>query len=215
MAKLNHAKIIKGFEALRQTKNGKDFFVGFLKTFGFPASTIRNIQDPNNGRNIAIAEGDYGLAKNMYFRPVKPGMDVNAAVKTLVKDAAITKHKVRFIFATDFQRVVAYDRHVDDWADFDFSDLVENYEFFLPLTGLYEKPLAYTSHPADVKACEKMGKLYDIIRATNHYDDEHLHDLNVFLTRLLFCFFAEDTGIFPIRGQMTKAIEEALQNPHL
>ena len=207
MAKLNHAKIIKGFEALRQTKNGKDFFVGFLKTFGFPASTIRNIQDPNNGRNIAIAEGDYGLAKNMYFRPVKPGMDVNAAVKTLVKDAAITKHKVRFIFATDFQRVVAYDRHVDDWADFDFSDLVENYEFFLPLTGLYEKPLAYTSHPADVKACEKMGKLYDIIRATNHYDDEHLHDLNVFLTRLLFCFFAEDTGIFPIRGQMTKAIE--------
>lgn len=207
MAKLNHAKIIRGFEALRQTKNGKDFFVGFLKTFGFPASTIRNIQDPNNGRNIAIAEGDYGLAKNMYFRPVKPGMDVNAAVKTLVKDAAITKHKVRFIFATDFQRVVAYDRHVDDWADFDFSDLVENYEFFLPLTGLYEKPLAYTSHPADVKACEKMGKLYDIIRATNHYDDEHLHDLNVFLTRLLFCFFAEDTGIFPIRGQMTKAIE--------
>ena len=178
-----------------------------MKTFGFPASTIRNIQDPNNGRNIAIAEGDYGLAKNMYFRPVKPGMDVNAAVKTLVKDAAITKHKVRFIFATDFQRVVAYDRHVDDWADFDFSDLVENYEFFLPLTGLYEKPLAYTSHPADVKACEKMGKLYDIIRATNHYDDEHLHDLNVFLTRLLFCFFAEDTGIFPIRGQMTKAIE--------
>lgn len=207
MAKLNHAKIIKGFEALRQTTNGKDFFVGFLKTFGFPAVTIRNVQDPNNGRNIAIAEGDYGLAKNMYFRPVTRGQDVNAVVKTLVKDATIAKHKVRFIFATDFHRVVAYDSRVDDWADFDFADLVENYEFFLPLTGLYEKPLAYTSHPADVKACEKMGKLYDIIRATNQYDDEHLHDLNVFLTRLLFCFFAEDTGIFPIQGQMTKAIE--------
>ena len=207
MAKLNHAKIIKGFEALRQTTKGKDFFVGVLKTFGFPAATIRNVQDPNNGRNIAIAEGDYGLAKNMYFRPVTRGQDVNAVVKTLVKDATIAKHKVRFIFATDFHRVVAYDSRVDDWADFDFADLVENYEFFLPLTGLYEKPLAYTSHPADVKACEKMGKLYDIIRATNQYDDEHLHDLNVFLTRLLFCFFAEDTGIFPIQGQMTKAIE--------
>lgn len=108
MAKLNHAKIIKGFEALRQTTNGKDFFVGFLKTFGFPAATIRNVQDPNNGRNIAIAEGDYGLAKNMYFRPVTRGQDVNAVVKTLVKDATIAKHKVRFIFATDFHRVVAY-----------------------------------------------------------------------------------------------------------
>lgn len=207
MAKLNHAKIIKGFEELIHTTNGKDFFVGFLKVFSFPASTIRNVQDPNNGRNIAIAEGDYGLAKNMYFRPVAEGQDVHAVVQELIRNTAIAKHKIRFFMATDFKRMAAYDSRVDDWSDFDFCDLKENYEFFLPLTGLYEKPLAYTSHPADVKACEKMGKLYDIIRATNHYDDEHLHDLNVFLTRLLFCFFAEDTGIFPIKGQMTKAIE--------
>lgn len=207
MAKLNHAKIIKGFEELIHTTNGKDFFVGFLKVFSFPASTIRNVQDPNNGRNIAIAEGDYGLAKNMYFRPVAEGQDVHAVVQELIRNTSIAKQKVRFFMATDFKRMAAYDSRVDDWSDFDFCDLKENYEFFLPLTGLYEKPLAYTSHPADVKACEKMGKLYDIIRATNHYDDEHLHDLNVFLTRLLFCFFAEDTGIFPIKGQMTKAIE--------
>ncbi len=207
MAKLNHAKIIKGFEELIHTTNGKDFFVGFLKVFSFPASTIRNVQNPNNGRNIAIAEGDYGLAKNMYFRPVAEGQDVHAVVQELIRNTAIAKHKIRFFMATDFKRMAAYDARVDDWADFDFCDLKTNYEFFLPLTGLYEKPLAYTSHPADVKACEKMGKLYDIIRATNRYDDEHLHDLNVFLTRLLFCFFAEDTGIFPIQGQMTKAIE--------
>lgn len=211
MAKLNHAKIIKGFEELINTTNGKDFFVGFLKTFSFPASTIRNVQDPNNGRNIAIADGDYGLAKNMYFRPIADGQDVRAVVLELVRNTAIAKHKVRFFMATDFKRMAAYDARVDDWADFDFCDLKANYEFFLPLTGLYEKPLAYSSHPADVKACEKMGKLYDIIRATNKYDDDHLHDLNVFLTRLLFCFFAEDTGIFPIKGQMTKAIE-ALTN---
>ena len=207
MAKLNHAKIIKGFEGLINTTDGTDFFVGFLKAFSFPASTIRNVQDPNNGRNIGIVEGDYGLAKNMYFRPVAEGQDVHAVVQELIRNATIAKHKVRFFMATDFKRMAAYDARVDDWSDFDFCDLKENYEFFLPLTGLYEKPLAYTSHPADVKACEKMGKLYDIIRATNKYDDEHLHDLNVFLTRLLFCFFAEDTGIFPIKGQMTKAIE--------
>ena len=207
MAKLNHAKIIKGFEELIKTTNGKDFFVGFLKTFGFPASTIRNVQDAKNGRNIAIAEGDYGLAKNLYFRPVTDGKDVGQIAKELSKNPVMTKQKVRFVLVTDFKRFVAYDAKVDDSIDIDFADLVLNYEFFLPITGLYEKPLAYTSHPADVKACEKMGKLYDIIRATNHYDDDNLHDLNVFLTRLLFCFFAEDTGIFPIEGQMTKAIE--------
>ena len=207
MAKLNHAKIIKGFEELIKTTNGKDFFVGFLKTFGFPASTIRNVQDAKNGRNIATAEGDYGLAKNLYFRPVTDGQDVGQVAKELCKNPVMTKQKVRFVLVTDFKRFVAYDAKVDDLIDIDFADLVLNYEFFLPITGLYEKPLAYTSHPADVKACEKMGKLYDIIRATNHYDDDNLHDLNVFLTRLLFCFFAEDTGIFPIEGQMTKAIE--------
>lgn len=207
MAKLNHAKIIKGFEGLINTTDGTDFFAGFLKAFSFPASTIRNVQNPYNGRNIGIVEGDYGLAKNIYFRPATEGQDVHAVVQELIRNTAIAKQKVRFFMATDFKRMAAYDARVDDWADFDFCDLKANYEFFLPLTGLYEKPLAYTSHPADVKACEKMGKLYDIIRATNHYDDEHLHDLNVFLTRLLFCFFAEDTCIFPIKGQMTKAIE--------
>lgn len=43
MAKLNHAKIIKGFEGLINTTDGTDFFVGFLKAFSFPASTIRNV----------------------------------------------------------------------------------------------------------------------------------------------------------------------------
>lgn len=207
MANLNHGKIIKGFEDLGQTKNGKDFFAGFLKTLGFPASTVKNVLAPESSRNVASVQGDYALAKNVYFRSLHVGEKVYDEARSLATDPLITKHQIRFILATDFQTVVAYDARVDDWTDFAFNDLVENYEFFLPLTGLYEKPLAYASHPADVKACEKMGKLYDIIRATNHYDDDHLHDLNLFLSRLLFCFFAEDTGIFPIPGQMTKAIE--------
>lgn len=52
-------------------------------------------------------------------------------------------------------------------------------------------------NPADVKAAEKLAKLHDEIRAYNEYNsDDDLHDLNIFITRLLFCFFAEDTGIF-------------------
>ena len=207
MAKLNHGKIIKGFEALSQTTAAQAFIEAFLKALGFPAATVRNLTDARGTRNIGIADGDYGLAKNLYFRATPRGEDLHAVVKALATNESLAKHKVRFFVATDFEHVVAYDARVDDWTDFVFSDWSTQYEFFLPLTGLYEKPLAYASHPADVKACEKMGRLYDVIRATNRYDDEHLHDLNVFLTRLLFCFFAEDTGIFPIKGQMTKAIE--------
>lgn len=50
-----------------------------------------------------------------------------------------------------------------------------------------------------------MGRLYDSIRAINQYGKDELHALNVFLTRLLFCFFAEDTEIFKSQ-QMTKAL---------
>ncbi|MBR6202007.1 MAG: class I SAM-dependent DNA methyltransferase [Bacteroidaceae bacterium] len=51
--------------------------------------------------------------------------------------------------------------------------------------------------PADVKAAEKLAKLHDELRAYNEFrTGDDLHDLNIFITRLLFCFFAEDTGIF-------------------
>lgn len=51
--------------------------------------------------------------------------------------------------------------------------------------------------PADVKAAEKLAKLHDELRAYNEFSSKsELHDLNIFIARLLFCFFAEDTGIF-------------------
>lgn len=207
MATLNHSTIIKGFESLINERDGDGFFFAFLKVFKFATATIKRLKEPGNNRNVAPVPGDYALVKQIFFHPAKPGEDLQASLQRAVNDPALQKHRIRFFLTTDFENVVAYDRRVDDWVSFAFKDLRENYEFFLPLTGLYEKPLAYTAHPADVKACEKMGRLYDVIRELNHYDSTNLHDLNVFLTRLLFCFFAEDTGIFPKEGQMTAAIE--------
>lgn len=212
MATLNHSTVIKAFEKLSQERNHENFFFDFLKALKFPAATIKRLKEPGNNRNVATVVGDTALSKQIYFHPASADEDLQAVLKKRLQDTTLLKHKLRFFLTTDFENVVAYDARVDDWTSFAFSDLRDNYEFFLPLTGLYEKPLAYTAHPADVKACEKMGKLYDVIRTQNHYEKEHLHDLNVFLTRLLFCFFAEDTGIFPIQGQLTQAIE-ALTKP--
>ena len=211
MAALNHSTIIKGFESLKGINTPAEFFMSFLKALKFSAATIKRLADSKGNRNVASVPGDFALSKQIYFHPGKKGEDLQSSLRAIVNDEALTKHQIRFYLSTDFENVVAYDRRVDDWTFFAHEDLRDNYEFFLPLTGLYEKPLAYTSHPADVKACEKMGKLYDVIRAQNHYDKEDLHDLNVFLTRLLFCFFAEDTGIFPVKGQLTDAIESLTQ----
>lgn len=207
MASLNHATIIKGFEKLAEDRDSENFFFDFLKTLKFSAATIKRLRMADGNRNVAVLPGDFALAKQIYFHVAHAGENLTAVLRSLVEDERLGKQKIRFFLTTDFETVVAYDHRVDDWTSFAFADLRENYEFFLPLTGLYEKPLAYSAHPADVKACEKMGKLYDVIRAQNHYEKDQLHNLNVFLTRLLFCFFAEDTGIFPVEGQLTKALE--------
>ena len=206
MAALNQAKIIKALEKLAVEATPSNFFFGFLKAFGFANSTIKFLEKNDKSRNIALTDGDYGLAKQIYFRPVAQGADINAALDELIDCQTLQKHKVRFFITTDFKTIAAYDKRVDDRVEFEWEDLKTNFDFFLPLTGQYEKPVAYSSHPADVKACEKMGRLYDIIKVLNHYDDSNLHSLNVFLTRLLFCFFAEDTGIFRIKSQMTDAL---------
>lgn len=205
MAQLNQAKIIKGLEHLTESVQPETFFFDFLKLFGTPNATITALRNNNKSRNIALRPGDYGLTKKIYFRAIAEG-DVSEALEALLKEEKLQQEKVRFFLVTDYTKLAAYDARVDDSLEIDLSDLRSNYDFFLPLTGQYEKPLAYSPHPADTKACEKMGRLYDIIKTLNHYDDSNLHDLNVFLTRLLFCFFAEDTGIFPIPGQMTQAM---------
>ena len=61
-----------------------------------------------------------------------------------------------------------------------------------------EKSKYKAENPADIKAAYTLAKLYDAIREDNNItSSEDTHELNVFLSRILFCFFAEDTDIFP------------------
>lgn len=118
----------------------------------------------------------------------------------------MAKNDIRFVIATDFTRVVAFDLTAEERLDVSMTELYKAYAFFLPLAG-YEKAIMYSEHPADVKASEKMGELFDLIRERNDLSKPaYIHALNVFLTRLLFCFYADDTGIFE-RNQLANAIQ--------
>lgn len=205
MAGLNQAKVMKDLEAV--IAGGKeDFIYGFLQAYKFSSVTVKRLRNGEKQRNAARIAGDIALANKLYFRAVTDGNTLENVMEEIKNLPLIEAEKIRFIMVTDFQRIYAYDKKVQDCTEFDYADLPVNYEFFLPLTGEYEKALSYTEHPADVKACEKMGRLYDRIRTINHYEKQELHALNIFLTRLLFCFFAEDTGIFPLSQQMTNAV---------
>ena len=131
---------------------------------------------------------------------------MDTTLAQLVESDVVTKNKIRFTVVTDFDGVVAYDSTSKEFLNTDLEVLDKQYAFFLPLAG-YEKALMFSEHPADIKASENMGRLFDLIKHNNDLTKpEDIHALNVFLTRLLFCFYAEDTGLFQ-DGAFTKAID--------
>ncbi|GAB6178153.1 class I SAM-dependent DNA methyltransferase [Desulfobaculum senezii] len=123
------------------------------------------------------------------------------------------RHKPRFFVVTDFKSLLAYDTKVDDTLDIPLIELPKNMEFFMPWAGR-ERYAETMENPADVKAAERMARLYDEILRNNPDAEKDLgerHKLNVFLSRLLFCFFAEDTDIFP-NNIFSKAITELTED---
>lgn len=136
---------------------------------------------------------------NLYFKHIE-GDELHAEIDQMRKEKRVTTNKIRFVIVTNFNQLLAVDTKTSDTLDIQFDELPKQFDFFLPWAGM-EKAVYQGENPADVKAAEKMAKLFDLIRddnfdKSNKDDTEALHNLNVFLTRLLFCFFAEDTEIF-------------------
>ncbi|KAE8545027.1 DNA methyltransferase [Marinobacter nauticus] len=202
---ISQARIIESMEQACSNLNPDEFIFSFLDAYGFPKSTITRLRKGDDSRNVASG-GDIGLKKKLYFRSVPEGADLNAEADALKANEVVSRNDIRFVIVTDFKSLVALDLKAEERLETTMDELDKQYAFFLPLAG-YEKAVMYSEHPADVKASEKMGRLFDLIRERNDLSKPgDIHALNVFLTRLLFCFYAEDTGIFA-QGQMTSAIQ--------
>lgn len=202
---VNQAKIFEHLEQLVENPEQDEFIYGFLTAFEFPKSTLSQIRQ-GGARNVAKVTGHVGLKNKLYYQRVADSDDIDSAFEQRIADTAVAKNKIRFVLMTNFVRFLAWDTLTRERLDIEFEELPRNYGFFLPLVGL-EKAILNSENPADVKAAEKMGKLFDLIKERNDLSKaEDIHALNVFLTRLLFCFFAEDTGIFE-KGQFTSAVK--------
>ncbi|HHB6892324.1 N-6 DNA methylase [Citrobacter amalonaticus] len=202
---VNQAKILENLEQLVGNSEQNEFIYGFLTAFEFPKATLSQIRQ-GGARNVAKEPGHVGLKNKLYYQPVAGSDDIESAFQQRIDDTAVAKNKIRFVLMTNFVRFLAWDTLTKERIDIEFEELPRNYGFFLPLVGL-EKAILNSENPADVKAAEKMGKLFDLIKERNELSKaEDIHVLNIFLTRLLFCFFAEDTGIFE-KGQFTSAVK--------
>src|SRR5699024_5162668 len=111
----------------------------------------------------------------------------------LIKEIEYMSSKPRYVFVTDFETVIAQDTKTKESLDISFDDLPQYFDFFLAWNGV-EKADLEKENPLDVKAAERFARLYELLNEINKEEDKH--HLNLFLTRVIFCLFAEDTGIF-------------------
>lgn len=191
------------------TKFSKESFIfDLMWAYDFPKATISRLQKGTLDK--AKNENEVVLKKKFYFISTSK-KDLDSIFEKAIKDNSILKHDPRFIIVTDYQSIKAYDTKVGEKLDAEIKTLSKHPDFFLPWAGI-EKKVFNVENPADVKAAEKLAKLFDLIRLDNiKFEEKNRHALNVFLTRVLFCFFAEDTDIFP-KGLFTESIASHTNN---
>ncbi|MDB9329703.1 class I SAM-dependent DNA methyltransferase, partial [Nodularia spumigena CS-591/04] len=97
----------------------------------------------------------------------------------------------KYILVSDFQKFRLYDLDTNETKEFELQDFVNHVHLFGFIAG-YEKRVYKDEAPVNIKAAELMGKLHDRLKEIGYIG----HDLEVYLVRLLFCMFADYTGIF-------------------
>lgn len=201
---MNITQIEANLQKLIKTFTKDSFIYELLLAYGLPKASITRLQKGN--LNLSKTEGEICWKKKVFFK-IEYQEDLHVTISEISKQ---TKHNERFVLVTDFKTLMAIDTKTNEKLDVLLEELPKHFDFFLPWAGM-EKAQHANENPADVKAAERMAKLFDEIKKDNPDNSpEFIHGLNVFLSRLLFCFFAEDTNIFK-DGQFTKAISSHTQ----
>ncbi|WP_187106172.1 class I SAM-dependent DNA methyltransferase [Fusobacterium polymorphum] len=178
-------KIIELIENLEKDK----FIFNFLSLYDFPKATITKLEKGVN--NVSKNKNEIHLKAKLFFRKVED--DILKNYTEIENDLAEIKTKPRYIIVTDFKKLLAKDTKTQESLDIDFIELPKYYSFFLAWNNIekidYEK-----ENPLDIKAAERFSKIYDELIKNNIDIDNK--SLNLFLIRVIFCLFAEDTEMF-------------------
>ena len=178
----------------------------FLESFNNKKTTVKRLI--SGASKNSDVEGGVLQYKNIHLAVAEPGK-VKEKLAELRASPKTEKGKVRFILATDGQTLEAEDLIENDYRDCDYPDFPNHFGFFLPLAGITTVK-AIKNNPIDIQATGRLNRLYvELLKENPDWaTDERRHDLNQFMARLIFCFFAEDTGIFLGENLFTRTVEQ-------
>ena len=189
---------------------GFDFIYDLLLAYDLPKSGVTLLR---KGTRDLLPESpnEHLWKERVYYRFVDDAeSDLHSLIDSAQNDEKVLRERPRFLIVRDAERVLAVDTRTETTLDIPVVNLPIHSAFFMPWAGI-EKTQLESLNYADVKAAEKMARLYDEIVKHNTIEDEQdVRNLNVFFSRLLFCFFAEDTRVFE-EGSFTDAIASLTQ----
>lgn len=176
----------------REEADAKEFLVEFLNIFGIERKKVATFE--HKVKKLSEASG--------YIDLLWPGMllvEMKSRGENLEKAYKQAKEYChgladynypKFILICDFNKFHLYDEN-GERHDFSLSEVVKYVRLFSPIAG-YQKVEFKEQDPVNIKAAELMGRLHDQLEESGYVG----HELEVFLVRLLFCLFADDTTIF-------------------
>ncbi len=194
-----------------------EFSYAFLEAFGNKTATLQRLRSVGkNSTNKTDVAGDGIHAvlqrNNIHIATCSAGGPDAVAVllKRLVVSPASSKHKAKFALATDGNTVHAECLNSEEPPLVcEFNELADHFGYFLELAGI-STVRQIRENAFDIKATGRLNRLYvELLRNNPDWDgDERREELNHFFARLIFCFFAEDTGIFNGNALFTETVRQ-------
>ncbi len=183
-----------------------EFPFQFLIAFDNPPPTIKRLR--SGATNQSDVPGGVLQRSNIHIATCAPG-EVDATLKALRDSPKTTSAKAKIILATDGETFQAEDLKGGGTVACSYAEFPDHFGFFLPLAGITTvKEIRESSF--DVKATGRLNKLYvQLLKENPDWGAaERQCDMNHFMARLIFCFFAEDTDLLLTEGLFTKTVEQ-------
>ena len=204
---MNAVEIEQAISELSEaTFNFKEFPFQFLIAFGNKEPTIKKLRKGDSNKSD-IPNGVL-QRNNIHIATCNAG-EVSRTLNTLKSSPENVKGKVKFILATDGDELQAEDLTSGETIACDYAKIPNHFGFFLPLAGI-STVKQIRDNPIDIQATSRLNRLYVELLRTNEdwATTVRRHDMNQFMGRLIFCYFAEDTNIFNGDNLFTKTVEQ-------
>ncbi len=203
---MNAVEIEQAISALaEQPFDPEAFPFAFLQAFGNKETTLKRLRKGESNKSDL---GGVLQTNNIHIAVATPG-EVTNTLAALKASPATIRAKAKFVLATDGDTFEAEDLASGETVACAYADFPNHFGFFLPLAGISTVKQIRDS-AFDIRATSRLNRLYvELLKDNPDWGTAARRpDMNHFMARLIFCFFAEDTDIFNGTGLFTATIEQ-------